>query len=189
MSKFKSSLTLGFTLINNGVEYFMEEGTQVTVTVAGPYKDEVISGVIAGCSIKAIKSPNRMGRIFDGIPTQHFHTDDKANIKNVVDVFEVDELLINTAAAEDEAPVYREVSVAAIKAIDGQFVSPDGSVTVTVDPAVTPISEVLAGVAAEDAKTTLVLAEAEVSEELSIAAAVSVHGVNAGIAQNHNQEV
>ena len=188
MPKFKRSLSIGFSLISGGVSYFMEEGTQVTVTVAGPYADEVISGKIAGCSIKMIKSPNRFGRIFDGVPTQKFHTDDKANIKNAADVFEVDELLIDTAP-NGEAPVYREVSVSAIKAVDGFFVSPDGSVTVTIDPAETPISEALNEIAADAPNTVLVLAEAEIEEELAIAANVTMNGVNAGIAQNHAQEV
>lgn len=189
MPKFKSTLSLGFTLINGGVEYYMAEGTQVEVVVAGPYEDETISGVIAGCSIKAIKSPNRVGRIYDGIPTHRFHTDDKANIKNAVDTFEVDQLLINTAA-EGEDPVYREVFVSSIKKISGSFVAPDGSTTITVDPAETPVSEVLAEIPKDsEVATALVLADAEISEDLSLEVSVSIAGANVGVAQNFAQEV
>lgn len=183
MSEFVGNPVVALNLVGKGATYYMTIGTAIeSMTIARPYEDEVVSGTIVGISLDRRNSRNAIGAIYDGIPTARYATDDIAGIHNAANYFKGYQIALETENGTMIIPI------SMIKAVSGTFESPDGTVTTSVDitnaevSVNTILSETTDG-------STLVLSEGEVAEEVTTVASVTVTGANAGIAQNHAQEV
>lgn len=166
MSKIRSALEVGFTLVQDGIEYRMAVGTEVQLGVAGPCgEDATVSGTVAGCEIGAVRTLNTIGRIYDGVPTYRCGTDTKANIKNVADHYEVTKILVEVPVEGSEVPEFKVVRVDRIKSINGTFVSPDGTVVAAVAD-VEALTEATANMA--DGTKVVVNADVTLEKFLSI---------------------
>ena len=153
MSKIRSVLDVGFSLIQDGNEYPMAVGSEVELVIAGPCGEDVtVSGIVAGCEIGAARTLNTFGRIYDGVPTYRCGTDTMANIKNVADHYEVEKILVDVSAEDAENPEYKVIAVDKIVAINGTYVTPDGEV-------VTPVATVEALTEAISAGGTVSMSE------------------------------
>ena len=153
MSKIRSVLDVGFSLIQDGNEYPMAVGSEVELVIAGPCGEDVtVSGIVAGCEIGAARTLNTFGRIYDGVPTYRCGTDTMANIKNVADHYEVEKILVDVSAEDAENPEYKVIAVDKIVAINGTYVTPDGEV-------VTPVATVEALTEAISAGGTVSISE------------------------------
>ena len=179
MSMFKSALQVGFTLIQDETEYGMQVGSPVEITAKFGPKEETVSGVVAGCSVKRARSANRTGHIYDGIPTNQFHTDAMANVKNVEKYYVVDKIIVNVEP-EAEEPKYVNVPVECIVALNGTFVNADGSVLVAAATA----EDVIAAVAELADGTTV-----KVNADVALEAFLSVGGEGAAVLDLNGHEI
>lgn len=181
-------------LVINTAVCHMKVGAAINSMVikANP-KNMTISGTLAGIQLGVKKGANRFCTIFDGVPTCQYATDDKANIRDAGSYYTVDYILVNKGT--EEKPEMIKVAVADIISISGTFENPDGSKTVAVEiPAdqeegATPVADAIAAIASDEKPATISLPAAEVKENLTVNADVNIKGINAGIAQNHAQEV
>ena len=164
MSKIRSVLDIGFTLVQDGTEYPIAVGTEVQLGVAG--EEEIIAGIVAGCEIGAARTMNTFGRIYDGVPTYRCGTDTKANIKNAADHYEVTKILVGVAGEDAEAPEYKVVPVDKIESINGTFVAADGTVIAAVAD-VEALTEVVGAMA--DGTKVIVNADVTLEKFLNIA--------------------
>lgn len=182
-------VAMNLTVAN--VCYYMEVGAAIEkLVMAAGHEDKEITGTLAAISLAAKGSPNRMGAVYDGIPTSQYATDDLAAIRNAADYFTVDEILIKVPAEEEGAdPSYVPVKVNRIKSITGTFTAPDGSVTTSVDLSNEEVSIVAVLDTLPEEGGTIALSEGTIAEELNVATAATLSGVNAGVAQNFHQEV
>lgn len=165
MSKIRSVLDIGFTLVQDGTEYPIAVGTEVQLGVAG--EEEIIAGIVAGCEIGAARTMNTFGRIYDGVPTYRCGTDTKANIKNAADHYEVTKILVDVAGKDAEAPEYKVVPVDKIESINGTFVAADGTVIAAVAD-VEALTEAVAAMA--DGTKVVVNADITLEKFLNISA-------------------
>ena len=189
---FIGKLVPSVELIKGEVTYTLKVGDTIeSIVYSTPYEDVTLSQVtLVGIELVPARSMNRMGRIYDGIPTNHFHTDDLGNFKNAEDMFRVGYLLVQQTPTdeEEEAPKPEKIPVAKIVTITGTFENADGTQTVGVDlsqedaSVSTTLGEVTDG-------SSIVMGEGEVSEALNIDKGVTLTGANAGVAQNFKQEV
>lgn len=190
MDSFISKISVAATLAGNGAEYYLEVGSSIDkIVVAGPYEDaEYVNAKLVGIELKQRDIYNPNGRIYDTIPCNGFITDGIANMFDASQMLDVS--MIAVEVTEDDVTRIVRIPVDKIKSIDGSFVSPDGSKTVSVNPAEKTIAEVVAEATAEaDVPVTVVLPAAELMEELTVDKALTVAGVNANIPQNFYQEV
>lgn len=181
-------------LVINSAVCHMKVGAAIdSMIIKANPENEVITGTLAGIQLGVKKSANRFCTIFDGVPTCQYATDDKANIRDAGSYYAVDYILVNKGTEEE--PEMIKVAVADIVSISGTFENPDGSKTVAVEIPVdqeegaTPVTDAIAAVASEEKPATISLPAAEVKENLTVNAGVNIKGVNAGVAQNHAQEV
>lgn len=130
MNKFTAKPIVALELIGESTKYHLEIGTAIeSMTIARPYKDEVISGTIVAIGLAA-RPGSASGRIFDGIATAQYGTDDIAGIMNASDYFVGDKI-----ALADENGKIIVVNVDRIKGIDGAITYPNGDVISVVDSA------------------------------------------------------
>lgn len=190
MDSFKSKISVAATLVGNGAEYYLEVGSMIDeIIVAGPYEDMKISGAeLTGIELKRREVVNPNGRIYDSVPCNGFITDGIANLFDASKMLDVK--AISVKYTEEDEEFEARIPVARIKSLSGSFTAPDGSKTVTVDPAEKTIAEAVAEATAEgDAPVTIVLPEAEIAEELTVDKTLTVSGKNANVPQNFYQEV
>ena len=190
MDSFKSKISVAATLVGNGAEYYLEVGSMIDeIIVAGPYEDMKISGAeLTGIELKRREIVNPNGRIYDSVPCNGFITDGIANLFDASKMLDVK--AISVKYTEEDEEFKARIPVARIKSLSGSFTAPDGSKTVTVDPAEKTIAEAVAEATAEgDAPVTIVLPEAEIAEELTVDKTLTVSGKNANVPQNFYQEV
>lgn len=190
MDSFISKISVAATLAGNGAEYYLEVGSSIDkIVVAGPYEDaEYANAKLVGIELKQRDIYNPNGRVYDTIPCNGFITDGIANMFDASQMLDVNTIAVEVT--EDDVTRIVRIPVDKIKSMDGSFVSPDGSKTVSVNPAEKTIAEVVAEATAEaDVPVTVVLPAAELTEELTVDKALTVAGVNANIPQNFYQEV
>lgn len=190
MDSFKSKISVAATLIGNGAEYYLELGAAIDeIVVSGPYEDKKITDAeLTGIELKRREIVNPNGRIYDSVPCNGFITDGIANLFDASKMLDVK--AISVKYTEEDEEFEARIPVARIKSLSGTFTAPDGSKTVTVDPAEKTIAEAVAEATAEgDAPVTIVLPEAEIEEELTVDKALTVAGENANVPQNFYQEV
>ena len=190
MDSFKSKISVAATLIGNGAEYYLELGAAIDeIVFSGPYEDKKITGAeLTGIELKRREIVNPNGRIYDSVPCNGFITDGIANLFDASKMLNVK--AISVKYMEEDKEFEARIPVARIKSMSGSFTAPDGSKTVTVDPAEKTIAEAVAEATAEgDAPVTIVLPEAEIAEELTVDKALTVTGKNANVPQNFYQEV
>lgn len=190
MDSFISKISVAATLAGNGAEYYLEVGSSIDkIVVAGPYEDaEYANAKLVGIELKQRDIYNPNGRVYDTIPCNGFITDGIANMFDASQMLDVNTIAVEVT--EDDVTRIVRIPVDKIKSMDGSFVSPDGSKTVSVNPAEKTIAEVVAEATAEaDVPVTVVLPAAELMEELTVDKALTVAGVNANIPQNFYQEV
>lgn len=191
MDSFKSKISVAATLVGNGAEYYLEVGSMIDeIIVAGPYEDMKISGAeLTGIELKRREVVNPNGRIYDSIPCNGFITDGVANLFDASKMLDVKAISVKFTD-EKVGEIERRIPVSRIKSMSGSFTAPDGSKTISVDPAEKTIAEVVAEATAEgDVPVAIILPEAEITEELTVEKALTVIGVNADIPQNFKQEV
>lgn len=190
MDSFVSKIAVAATLIGNGAEYYLEVGAAIDeIVVAGPYEDRMITGAeLTGIELKRREVINPNGRIYDSVPCNGFITDGIANLFDASKMLDVK--AISVKFTEDDVEMERRIPVGKIKSLSGSFTAPDGSKTITVDPAEKTITEAVAEATAEsDAPVTIVLPEASIEEELTVDKALTITGKNANVPQNFDQEV
>ena len=184
---------VSMNLTVDGVNYYMEVGAAIDklVMAAGP-EDVELKGTLAAISLAMKSSQNTkyFGTAYDGIPTYQYATDNLAAIRNAADYFKVDKILMEVPAEEEgKDPTFVAVPVSRIKSIQGTFTAPDGTVTTSVDLTQEGASISAALEEIPEAGGTVVLTAGEIAEELTVTAAATLSGVNAGVAQNFVQEV
>lgn len=190
MDSFTSKITVAATLLGNGAEYYLEMGSTLeSIVIAGPYENKTISNAeLTGIELKRREVYNPNGRIYDNVPCNGYITDGVANLFDASKMLDVN--AISVKYTEDDEEFEARIPVAKIVSIGGSFVAPDGSQTITVDPAEKKIADVVAEATAEgDTPVTIVLPAAEVEEELTVEKNVTIAGANANVAQNFYQEV
>ena len=190
MDSFNSKITVAATLTGNGAEYYLEMGSTIeSIVVAYPYEQKTISNAeLIGIELKRREVYNPNSRIYDSVPCNNYITDGIANLFDASKMLDVK--AISVKYTEDDEEFEARIPVARIKSLSGSFTAPDGSKTITVNPAEKTIAEAVAEATAEgDAPVTIVLPEAEIAEELTVDKTLTVSGKNANVPQNFYQEV
>lgn len=190
MDSFNSKITVAATLTGNGAEYYLEMGSTIeSIVVAYPYEQKTISNAeLIGIELKRREVYNPNSRIYDSVPCSGYITDGIANLFDASKMLDVNAIAVKYT--EEDMEKEARIPVSKIVSIGGSFKSPDGSQTISVDPAEKKIADVVAEATAEgDAPVTIVLPAAEVEEELTVEKNVTIAGANANVAQNFYQEV
>lgn len=190
MDSFNSKITVAATLTGNGAEYYLEMGSTIeSIVVAYPYEQKTISNAeLIGIELKRREVYNPNSRIYDSVPCSGYITDGIANLFDASKMLDVNAIAVKCTEEDVEKEV--RIPVSKIISIGGSFKSPDGSQTISVDPAEKKIADVVSEATAEgDAPVTIVLPAAEVEEELTVEKNVTIAGANANLAQNFYQEV
>ena len=190
MDSFNSKITVAATLTGNGAEYYLEMGSMIeSIVVAYPYEQKTISNAeLIGIELKRREVYNPNSRIYDSVPCSGYITDGIANLFDASKMLDVNAIAVKYI--EEDVEKEARIPVSKIVSIGGSFKSPDGSQTISVDPAEKKFADVVAEATAEgDAPVTIVLPAAEVEEELTVEKNVTIAGANANVAQNFYQEV
>jgi hypothetical protein len=184
MSKFTSRVASDFILNSQGIEYYFSIGSAIKATVAGPYRPFVAEGFVSGFSIKPKHSISHISTILDGVPTSKFETDDKANLKDLNLSYEVDK--IEVEIVENDEVKYIVIDASKITELGGELIGADGSAITVVEDSATAAEAINAE--SED-PITVVAGDVTIEEEIVPKSDLKVAGANAGIKQNHAQEV
>lgn len=181
MSKYIAVPVVSCHLVASESSYLLKIGDKIdSITVAGPYKETVYeNATVVAISLDRRTSVNSFGKILDGIPTNQYHTDDKANIRSAEDYYIVDSIMV---AMEDESTAI--IPIDHITAITGTFETADGEQIV--GTGVDGASSAIQGAADNG---TVDIGSGEIPEAVTVSAGVTVLGENAGKAQNFKQEV
>lgn len=183
MSTFTGTPEVSVILRGQGTSYKIAVGDTVdSITIEHPYgEDEVIqNATVAAVSLAAAGSPNRSGRIYDGIPTNQFVTDDMAEIRDASVYYVVDEIALKK---EDETITV--VPVSRIKEITGSFETESGDA----------VEAVAGNEAAQEALSgkadgsTVVMSDASIETDTTVSTAGGINGENADKPQNYDQKV
>ena len=129
---------------------------------------------------------NRVGSVYDSLATHYPAIDNVGNFRDSAKWYDVKSILFKMPLNPD-SEIFT-VDIDKIDYIAGTFENEDGTRTIGVDitDETTSLQETISGANDND---TIVISEGEVSEEITVDQAVTLAGINAGVPQNHEQEV
>lgn len=136
----------------------------------------------------AAAQKNRVGSVYDSLATHQPAIDNVGNFRDSAMWYDVASILVtgfDRAQSENEII---SIDIEKIESISGTFANDDGTNTIGVDLTNedTTLQQAISGASEND---SIVVSEGEVTEEITIEQPLTLAGVNAGVPQNHEQEV
>ena len=135
----------------------------------------------------AAANKNRVGPVYDNLATHHPAIDDVGNFRESSKWYDVKSILLKKPLNPENKEIIT-VNIDKIDYIAGVFENEDGTRTIGIDltDESTSLQETISGANDND---TIVVSEGEVTEEITIEQPITLAGINAGVPQNHEQEV
>lgn len=136
----------------------------------------------------AAAKKNRVGNVFDTLSTHYPAIDNVGNFRDSSMWFDVKSILVgNFKNAQSDKEIIA-IDVDKIDTIAGTFTNEDGTTTYGVDLTSedTSLPEIISNAVEND---MIVISEGDVTDEISVNTGVTLNGNNAGVPQNHEQEV
>ena len=136
----------------------------------------------------AAANKNRVGSIYDNLATHHPAIDTVGNFRNSSLYYTVKSVVVGEFDNAQSDKELIAIEVDKIDTIAGTYANDDGTNTIGIDLADedTSLQDTISGASEND---TIVVSEGEVTEEINVDQAVTLAGNNAGVPQNHEQEV
>lgn len=136
----------------------------------------------------AAANKNRVGSIYDSLATHHPAIDAVGNFRDSSLYYTVKSVVVGEFDNAQSDKELIAIEVDKIDTIAGTYANDDGTNTIGIDLADedTSLQDTISGASEND---TIVVSEGEVTEEINVDQAVTLAGNNAGVPQNHEQEV
>ena len=136
----------------------------------------------------AAANKNRVGSIYDNLATHQPAIDAVGNFRDSFLYYTVKSVVVGEFDNAQSDKELIAIEVDKIDTIAGTYANDDGTNTIGIDLADedTSLQDTISGASEND---TIVVSEGEVTEEINVDQAVTLAGNNAGVPQNHEQEV
>lgn len=136
----------------------------------------------------AAANKNRRGSVYDSLATHQPSTDNVGNFRDSSVYYDVHSIIVGEFENAQSPNEKIAIEVDKIDTLAGTFTNDDGTSTIGVDlnDETTSLQEAISGASEND---IVAVSEGEVTEEITVEQAVTLAGNNAGVPQNHEQEV